>query len=356
MNCCKKNSTALVEQIKPEVAFYNQSQYPDKGKLLQIQELQEIDGSVPPVSWKFNLAKYLTEIENQHPGRYSYYLVGYRGEEQAVLKSLHSTWIFRIPFFVIHALPRGSADPSRIVSKNSKQDFPMSALPLKWIEVDSKGLDIKILGSRFRRSSAVNDDMEDLYSAGCLWFPEPVDITKNPAEAFKFPNPDDPDDEFFFDGFEMWRKTRNGVMNNLYQQAGGDPNLAKDERVALKESMWEDLCKGEPAVWVETVLEKALNKFFLFHEELDRQQWEEEVKGKLEAVLYESILTLQDDMALYDKHSQIRKNTGLFKVYPENEYLQDFLSEGHISHVSEWAGVADGVFPSAHTDFEKVHN
>jgi hypothetical protein len=145
-------------------------------------------------TWQFDLTMHLTLIHEMLPD-HDLYLVGYRNEERPVIPGVSPDQHKRInvPFFAVHALPKGAASQPRGFDRllGTQDGRNCLAEPysmrLQWVKVGAfrTGQDVKMLVSSFARTTVGMGNDTDC-SAGHLWFAIPVDYRENPGEDFVF--------------------------------------------------------------------------------------------------------------------------------------------------------------------------
>jgi hypothetical protein len=292
-------------------------------------------------TWDFDLTTHLSMIQATYTDR-DLFLVGYRDEERFPIKSIDEHHRVNIPFFAVHALPRGAPQPNRIVSqdllKNTERFFDISELSMKWTKVASfpTGQEVHMLVSVGRTTSralkALSPEMSSALTGGQFWFPIPLDYNVNPGQDFTYKHKDvngGGDDAFFF-AQEIWELTLCILEKKL-----------KNEHESLADT-WKKFCGSEEKAWLATLLPVAVDKFFEYEEDLPREDCEGEVTLLLAAAF--KIFKQKLHANIRDNEEEHCKDSLHFKVYPENALLREYMSKD-CSHLSKWCGKVKAVYP-----------
>jgi hypothetical protein len=291
--------------------------------------------------WDFDLKTHLSMIQGTNTDC-DFYLVGYRDEERAPIKSIDKYLRVNIPYFAVHALPRGAPQPNRIVSQDllklTERFFDMSELSMKWTKVASfpTGQEVYMLVSVGRTTSralrARSPEMSSASTGGQLWFPIPFDYDVNPGEDFKYEHKDvngGGGEEFFFVE-EIWESTLCTLKKEL-----------KNEHESSADT-WKKFCGSEEKAWLAALLPVAVDKFFKYEDDLPRNDCEREVTQLLAATF--KIFKQKLDGNIRDNEEEHCKDSLHFKIYPENELLKEYMSKD-CSHLSKWCGKVKAVYP-----------
>jgi hypothetical protein len=288
-------------------------------------------------TWDFHLHFHLSTIMEKYL-YHDFYLVGYRHEERPPIKSINEYIQIHVPFFLLHGLPKGSAQPSRLAISDLElktlKYYSMVDLPLQWKKLDTvlpAGQEVKMLVSTARTTirAMASQTNEDVCSGGQFWFAVPIDHKENPGEDFAFDREDDDREvEKFYFGEEPWDETMVELKETLKKDGVG----------------WVEFCRWEKERWLDLLLEVAVNQFFAYEEDLPREQYASEVKELLADTFRSFKEKREAEESLYEEHREVAENSKHFKIYPENECLKAYLS-GDCSNISKWCGNAEAVYP-----------
>ena len=232
--------------------------------------------------------------------------------------------------FVVHALTKGAMPPNRVANsdleKKTVEYHSMKDLPLKWVQMGTfpTGEEVKMLVSTARTTSRALASQTTVCSGGQFWFAIPIDYKENPGNDFVF---DHRDDLFYFVE-DMWCGTQAEVKRRLSK-----------EGIA-----WVDFCHWDEQHWLDVLLTIAVEMFFDYKDDLHRDECEPRVTELLADTFRSFKKKREAEELLFQQHKEVAEQCKHFKIYPENECLQDYLL-GDCKHISKWSGKAEAVYP-----------
>lgn len=106
---------------------------------------------------------------------------------------------------------------------------------------------------------------------------------------------------------------------------------------------WSDFVSWRTTMFCRTYLPKAIDAFFEVEEHLNRADYEQQVSEGLASVLRKFKSSIETQQKLNEQYSNYEGTTH-YKIYPENDVLHGFLSQGGLKSISKWSKAAE-VFP-----------
>ena len=276
--------------------------------------------------WDFDLGKYVEEeLLAKHPG--NVYIHGYRCEEFQLLPGISLGTA--IPYFVATCMPPGASAPSHVLVKDASQKtnatrvIGLNDLPLKWVKADGCGRVFVLHRSR-PNTRGMDEERKKLVEAalsgGQVFVPVPANYEMNPLADFIFSVPGD---ELFVDDFN-WEKWLEELQTEFVESMQvfwtTDNNELFDDVVMLCTKKFAELYQEELEESRHPALRKGIYEALLSH------------KVKLAAEQYR-----------YNSASDYISDIRHFKIYPENELLQQVLSSNECNKIL--SGPVTAVFP-----------
>lgn len=271
------------------------------------------------MAWRFDLEKSVKEILAQFPlVTGDVYIHGYRCEEFQKLPGFSEG--AAIPYFVATCMPEGAPAPRLITVKDATQStgvisvIEMDTLPLKWVQAGAIGRNRVFLLRPCRQSTrGMSEETKKSVDAalipGHVSLPAKVNYEMNPLMDFILPIKND---ELIVDNF-TWEEWLELLQAKL-------PKLGIEDMKAFWTTEDKDL--------LVRVVAWCVKKFVKFYEdEL------EELEDSAQQVLHEAIQLaflahkeeLEAQQALYNSVLEYISGVHTFKIYPENEMLQQVL-------------------------------
>ena len=281
-------------------------------------------------NWEFDLTKNLAEIHEAYP-QLNLFVIGYREEERPEVgyfkdhfvnaESDDLTQRLSVPTFVIHGLPVGYPVEELKLALVDNETHSSELVSLK--EVKKRWEDLGNLGSSsnspkvrmmmsFARTSTRSRETDDrpfTHCGGLVVFPTPVDYYANPGDAFTGLMIDGEMEDYPFDD-DIWESTKKAVKKQM----------DLEEFVHLPHERWMDI-----------ILDISTEKFLEYYEdELTLEDHGDLIRDQLQAVF----TTFKDEQLKqemnYDRLGPMFEESMHFKIYPNNQFFQKYLSGGDV--------------------------
>ena len=281
-------------------------------------------------NWEFDLTKNLAEIHEAYP-HLNLFVIGYREEERPEVGYFKDHFInaegdeltqrLSVPFFVIHGLPTAYPDNQLKLALVDYETHSSKLVSLK--DVKKKWTLLGNFGSSptspkawmmtsFARTSSRSretDDRPSTHCGGLVVFPMPVDYYANPGDAFPALMIDGKMEDFPFDD-DIWEATTEALM----------------EQVDL-----EEFVRLPHAPWMDIILGVATEKFLEYYEDdLTSEDHGELIRDQLHGVF----TTFKEEQLKqemnYNHLGPMFEESMHFKIYPNNQFFQKYLSGGTV--------------------------
>ena len=302
--------------------------------------------------WEFELGHWLSHIHRQYP-TLDLYVVGYRVEERPGINERGFREAFpdveegkriNVPYCAVHALPRELEEPDTIVLEDIGEERKhelkkLSDLSLHWKQVavfedsPTSPVVVKLLISNEQTTIPAQraSFLPGADVGGRVYFPQRRSYAENHGEDFHFEF--DGGDFPFND--EIWGWTKHHVRIAIKNGVADDQKNAKWRAFMMTE---------DTNHWVESVLPTALDRFYIYHDEgIDRGKSEIDVRKKLREVFTNYRLKLHNDNHEYKEFAQALDQCKNFKIYPENQFLHNYLGKEGVNKLWKWTPGNDEV-------------